>query len=184
MEFAISQPKWSNCHETKSKHINWISGLKCDHQVWPWSWFLPLNFQGQTWNLLYQPKLVRLLRNEKQSYRLNSRPQMWPSGLILAMTLTLIFQGQICNLLFLSPKLSDCHKKNQKKHISWTLGLKCNHQVWPWQWPWSLNFKVRCDLDLSPYYMHGVDQGLSWSNFEIAVSQNGRANWHGTTGVG
>ena len=25
-----------------------------------------------------QPKVVRLLRNEKQTYRLNSRPQMWP----------------------------------------------------------------------------------------------------------
>ena len=42
-----------------------------------------------------QPKLVRLPRNEKQTYRLNSRAQMWPSGLTLAMTLTLNFQGQI-----------------------------------------------------------------------------------------
>ena len=41
-----------------------------------------------------QPKLVRLPRNEKQTYRLNSRAQMWPSGLTLAMTLTLNFQGQ------------------------------------------------------------------------------------------
>ena len=42
-----------------------------------------------------QPKLVRLPRNEKQTYRLNSRARMWPSGLTLAMTLTLNFQGQI-----------------------------------------------------------------------------------------
>ena len=35
-----------------------------------------------------QPKMVRLPRNEKQTYRLNSRAQMWPSGLTLAMTLT------------------------------------------------------------------------------------------------
>ena len=42
-----------------------------------------------------QPKLVRLPRNEKQTYRLNSRAQMWPSGLTLDMTLTLNFQGQI-----------------------------------------------------------------------------------------
>ena len=42
-----------------------------------------------------QPKLVRLPRNEKQTYPLNSRAQMWPSGLTLAMTLTLNFQGQI-----------------------------------------------------------------------------------------
>ena len=41
------------------------------------------------------PKMVRLPRNKKQTYRLNSRAQMWPSGLTLAMTLTLNFQGQI-----------------------------------------------------------------------------------------
>ena len=42
-----------------------------------------------------QPKMVRLPRNEKQIYRLNSRAHMWSSGLTLAMTLTLNFQGQI-----------------------------------------------------------------------------------------
>ena len=35
-----------------------------------------------------QPKMVRLPRNEKQTYRLNSRAQMWPSGLTMTMTLT------------------------------------------------------------------------------------------------
>ena len=42
-----------------------------------------------------QPKMVRLPWNEKQTYRLNSRAQMWPLVLTLAMTLTLNFQGQI-----------------------------------------------------------------------------------------
>ena len=42
-----------------------------------------------------QPKMVWLPRKEKQTYWLNSRAQMWPSGLTLAMTLTLNFQGQI-----------------------------------------------------------------------------------------
>ena len=45
MEFAISQPKWSNCHETKSKHIDWTLRLKCDHQVWPWPWPWPWIFK-------------------------------------------------------------------------------------------------------------------------------------------
>ena len=42
-----------------------------------------------------QPEMVRLPRNEKYTYWLNSRPQIWPSSLTLAMTLamtlTLIF---------------------------------------------------------------------------------------------
>ena len=29
------------------------------------------------------------------------------------------------------------------KHIDWTQGLKCDHQVWPWPWPWPWNFKVK-----------------------------------------
>ena len=89
-----------------------------------------------------QPKTVRLPWNEKQIYRLNSRAQMWPSGLTLAMTLTLNFQGQIYNLLYLSQKWCDCHE-TKIKHINWTLGLKCDHRVWPWPWPWPWIFKVK-----------------------------------------
>ena len=37
--------KWSDCHETKSKHIDWIHGLKCDHGVWPWQWPWPCIFK-------------------------------------------------------------------------------------------------------------------------------------------
>ena len=89
-----------------------------------------------------QPKMVRMPRNEKQTYRLNSRAQMWPSGLTLTMTLTKIFQGQIWNLLYISQKWSDCHE-TKSKHTDWTLGLKCDHRVWPWPWPWPWIFKVK-----------------------------------------
>ena len=63
-----------------------------------------------------QPKVARLPRNKKETYRLNSRAQMCPSGLTLAMTLTLNFQGQIWNFLYLSQKGSDCHE-TKSKHI-------------------------------------------------------------------
>ena len=85
-----------------------------------------------------QPKRVRLPWNKKQTYRLNSRPQMWPWGL----TLTLNFQGQIWNLLYLSLKESDCYE-TKSKHMDWTHGLKCDHGVWPWPWPWPWSFKVK-----------------------------------------
>ena len=91
-----------------------------------------------------QPKRIRLQRNEKQTYRLNTRAKMWPSGLTLAMTLTLNFQGQIWNLLYLSQKWSDCHGTEPKANISFELQcLKCDHQVWPWPWPWPWIFKVK-----------------------------------------
>ena len=45
MEFAISQSKLSDCHETKSKHIDWTQGFKCDHGVSPWPWPWPWIFK-------------------------------------------------------------------------------------------------------------------------------------------
>ena len=71
---------------------------------------LDLNLEFSRSNLEFaisQPKMVRLPRNEKQTYRLNSRPQIWPLGLNLAMTLTLNFQGQIWNMLYLNQKWSE-----------------------------------------------------------------------------
>ena len=85
--------------------------------------------------------MVRLPRNKKQTYWLNSRPQMQPSSLTLAMTLTLNFLGQIWNLLYFSQKWSDCHE-TKIKYIEWTLGFNCDHQIWLWLWPLPWIFKV------------------------------------------
>ena len=90
---------------------------------WPW----PIDYLIRFWSILVVPlsnmifaisqsKMVRLPKNEKQTHLLNSRPQMWPSGLTLTMTMTLTFQGQIWNLLYLSQKWCDCHK-TKSKHI-------------------------------------------------------------------
>ena len=32
---------------------------------------------------------------------------------------------------------------NKKQTYRWTLGLKCDHRVWPWPWPWPWIFKVK-----------------------------------------
>ena len=67
------------------------------------------------------PQMVQLPRNEKQTYRLKFRLQMGPSGLTLAMTLTLDFQGQIDNLLYLGQKWSDC-LQTKFRHTDLMLG--------------------------------------------------------------
>ena len=87
-----------------------------------------------------QPKMVRLPRNKKQIYGLNFRPQMWPSDLTLAITLTFNFQGRIWNLLYLNQKWSNFHE-TKSKYIDWIPGLKCDQWVWLWSWPWPLNFQ-------------------------------------------
>ena len=86
---------------------------------------------------------------------------MWPSGLTLAMTLTLNFQGQIWNFLYLSQKWSDCHGM-KSKHIDstpvlkydqlfdfgpnldlWILKVKCDLDLWPHIYPWPWIFMVK-----------------------------------------
>ena len=131
--------KWSDCHETKSKHSDWTLGFKWNHRVWPWPWPWPWIFKVKYWIGYISAKNGSIATNEKQTHRLNSRLQMGPSGLTLAMTLTLTltlnFQGQISNWLYLSQKWSDCHE-TKSKPIDWTLGFKWDHQIWHWPWPW------------------------------------------------
>ena len=96
-----------------------------------------------------QPKMVRLPRNEKQTCRLNFRPHMWLSGLTLAMTLTLNFQGQIWNLLYLSQNGPIATKR--KANIS--IELKASNMT--------IRFDLGYDLDLAFWR----------SNMEFAISQ-------------
>ena len=156
--------------------------------------------------------MVRLGWNEKQTYRLNSRPQMWPSP----MRKKLATMTAHCELTVTKMVTASCDWA-----VTWAVielwpnrdwvviilkmpWLSCDlavTELWPLlavTEPWSLGpqsrdhhghgeltvtiyflmgrfdlshdldlliFKVKCDLAL----WHGVDQGLSWSNFEIAV---------------
>ena len=91
MEFDIYiNKKWSDCHETKNKHIYWYQGLKCEHwvspQPWPWPWIFMVKYGICCISTKSDP-----IVNEKQTYWFNSSPQMWPIGLTLAMTFTFEF---------------------------------------------------------------------------------------------
>ena len=68
-------------------------------------------------------------------------------------------KGQICNLLYLSQKWSNCHEA-KRKHIDLTLGFKCDHRVWPWPWLWPWIFKVK----------HGIGY-ISTKNNPIATKR-------------
>ena len=119
----------------EKKHINWAIGINMavefhiDHHI---------DLKFSRWNMelaISQPKRVRSPRNEKQVYRLNTKPQMWPLVLILAMTLTLNFQDQIWNSFHLMTRCSDCHEMKNGR-IDWILGLTWSHQLWRWSWSW------------------------------------------------
>ena len=69
--------------------------------------------------------MVPLPRNKKQTYWLNSRAQIWPSDLTLAMTLTFNFHGQIWNLLYLIKKMVRLPRNKQQ-----TYRLNSRPQMW------------------------------------------------------
>ena len=153
-----------------------------------------------------QPKMVQWPQKEKLTYRLNSRPWMCPSDFTLAMTLTLNFQGQIYNLLYLCQKWLDC-QEIKGKHTFCTLGLKCDHEIWPWPWPSIFKFKYElCHISTKIGLIamkwkanilieflasnaiigfdlgHYVDLGFSHQIFKQPYLKNRRANWHWTKG--
>ena len=163
----LSQER-SDCHETKSKHIKRTLSFKCNHRICPWPWPWPWIFKVKYEIAIWQPKMVWFLRNKKHTYGLNSMPQMWPSDLSLAMTLTMNFQGQIWNLLYLSQGWFDCPKM-KSTHIEWTESLN-DHQVWPWPWTWKVRYKDLLDSDQGDFrYTHAVDS-LGFSKLFLACS--------------
>ena len=54
-----------------------------------WSWYSPWSFKVKYWIGYISGKMVQLLWNENQAYRLNARLQTRPSILSMAMTFTL-----------------------------------------------------------------------------------------------
>ena len=81
--------KWSDCHGMKSKHIDWTPKASNVTIGFDLGYDLDLEFSRSNMEFpISQPNVVRLPRNKKQTYGLNSRPQMWPMGLTLTIILT------------------------------------------------------------------------------------------------
>ena len=60
-------------------------------------------------------------------------------------------------------------------------------QIWPMGLTLTLTLTFEfwtSNVTLTFDHTHDLDHGFSWSNFEIAVSQTGRADWHCTKGGG
>ena len=119
---------WLYCVYEIGDHVNSQALSQIFHLLYLWKeWSgclkipdlymtLTLHFQGQILNRCYlrKKKMVRLPWNEKWKYWLNTRSQLWPSGLTLAMTWTLNFQDQIVKLPYLRKKCSNCQETKNK----------------------------------------------------------------------
>ena len=107
--------KWSDCHKTKSKHIDWTQGLQCDHRLWPWPWPWPWIFKVK-YGICYisAKKLVNCHETKSKHidwtlglkcdhwvwpwpwpWSMNFLGEMWPWPLTTRISLTKDFHGQI-----------------------------------------------------------------------------------------
>ena len=124
MEFAISQPKMVRLPRNKKQTYRLTSRAQCHHRVGPWPWPWPWIFKVK-YRICYSSAKNGPIATKRKA---NISIKLWVSNVTLAMTLTLNFQGQIWNVLYLSQKLSVCHK-TKSKHSDWTPGLKCDQWV-------------------------------------------------------
>ena len=98
----------------------------------------------------------------------------WPSDYVIrfwsffVVTLTLNFQRQIWNLLYLSPKWSDCHEM-KSKHVDRSQGLNYDHRIWLWLWPWPWLFKVKYRNCYIPIYQNGPTATKQKANISIEL---------------
>ena len=135
--------KWSDCHKTKSKHIDWIQGLKWDHRVWPWLW---------SWSWIFKVKygiyyistksgpittkrkanisILIQASNVTNGFDLGHELELWifkvkcDWHVTIHMAWTRIFMVKFWNS-FISDGRANWH---------WTKGVGVGHS-WPWLWP-------------------------------------------------
>ena len=137
MEFAISQPKMVRL----PRNENWTLGLKCDCRVWPWPWPRPWIFKVKYGIGYISAKNGAIAMKRKANISIDLKTSNVTIGFDLGHDLDLEFLRSNLEMAISLPKLSDCHEM-KSQHIDWILGLKCDHQIWPWLWPWRWIFKV------------------------------------------
>ena len=119
-----------------------------------------------------QPKMIRLPRNEKRTYELNSRIQMWPLVLTLAMTYRIYYisakNGPIAtkqkaniSIEFQASNVTNGFDLDHNLDL-WIFKVKRDLDLWPHTWPWPWIFMVKF-----------------WNS---CISEWG-ADWHCTKGV-
>ena len=138
--------KWSDCHETKSKHIDWTLGFKCDHRVWPWPWPWPWIFKVKYRIGYISAKNGAIATKRKANISIDLKTSNVTIGFDPGHDLDLEFLRSNMELAISLWKMVWLPWNEKQTHR-----LNFRPQMWQWVWPWHdldiLIFKVICDLD-------------------------------------
>ena len=124
--------KWFDCHETKSKHIDWILCLKWDHRVWPWPWHWPCIFKVKYGICYISAKKGPIATKQKTNISI----KIWASNETIGFDLDHDLKLSRSNMEFAISQLKMVSLPRNKKQ---TYRLNSMPQIWPWPW------KVRCE---------------------------------------
>ena len=120
IEFAISQSKMCDCHEMKSKHIDWTQGLKCDRRfdlghdldlwilkvkcdldLWPHTWPWPWIFMVKFWSSCtseWEGRLTLHKGGGSRSFMTMTMTIWWPRSCIDCFTMWMFHGGIILSV--------------------------------------------------------------------------------------
>ena len=112
--FLYLSQKWSDCHETKSKHIDWTLRLKCDHRVWPWPWPWPWIFKVKYGISYISAKSGPIASKRKANISIELQASNVTNGFEFDHNLDL-----------------------------WILKVNLDLDLWPHTWPWPWIFMVK-----------------------------------------
>ena len=118
---------------SKGMWIDWMLDPRCDFQLWPHLWPWPWNFNFKFWNSCI-PGMGGPLEMEQKGYE-SIRCYTY------FMTLTLDFQGQTSEILYLRNGKANWHR-TKAVWVDRMLDSHCDLELWPHPWPWPWNFKV------------------------------------------
>ena len=170
----------NGCHETNSEHIDWILGLKCDHQVWPWPWPWPWIFKVKYGICHISATNDPIATKQKANISIDLKASNVTIGFYLGHDLHLQFSSSSIEFAISRPKWSDSHRRKANISIElqasnvtngfdlghdlnlWIFNGKFHPDLWPHTWFWLRIFVVK---------------------FWKTVSQNERADRHWTKGV-
>ena len=129
-------------------------------------------FQGQIRNLaIFQPKMV-LLPRKKANISIELKASNVTIKFDLGHDFDYEFSRSNMEFAIFQPKVV---RLPRKANIS--IELQASNGINGFHFVHDLTFEFsRSNVTLTFVHTQGVDQGFSWTNFEISVSQNGRAD--------
>ena len=154
--------KWSDCHETKTKHSDWNLGLKCDYRIWPcpwpWPWIFKVkyricNISAKNLSDCHQTRSKHIDWTQGLKCDHQVWPWPWPWPWIFKIKYEICYISAKSGLIATKRKPS-ISIELQDSNVTigfdldydldiWMLKIKCDLNLWPhtWPWPWILMVK-------------------------------------------